>query len=292
MLFYGGPGTGKTSTVLALCHDLFPDPILLKSRILELNASDERGISVVREKIKSFCRAVPSNPSHIDPTTIPPFKIIILDEADSMTSDAQSALRRMMETYSRGTRFCLVCNYVSRIIEPLASRCAKFRFLPLPKQDIFQKLTSISENERVLLEHDVLNTLVDVADGDLRQAITLLQSAFRLYGSEQHVTSAAIQDLAGLAPELLMQSLMDACQSGDALKVKAAVNDAVLEGFAVSQILSQVLDYILNSDSLSEKQKADISIKFAETDKRLVDGADEELQLLDALVYTSIALKS
>ncbi|KAI5285715.1 Subunit of heteropentameric Replication factor C (RF-C), partial [Ascosphaera atra] len=126
MLFYGPPGTGKTSTILALAKSLF-GPSLYRSRILELNASDERGIGIVREKVKDFARTQLSHPpnsaEYKAKYPCPPFKIIILDEADSMTQDAQSALRRTMERYSRLTRFCLVCNYVTRIIDPVASRC-------------------------------------------------------------------------------------------------------------------------------------------------------------------------
>ncbi|PWN49479.1 P-loop containing nucleoside triphosphate hydrolase protein, partial [Violaceomyces palustris] len=152
MLFYGPPGTGKTSTILALARQLF-GPELIKTRVLELNASDERGINVVREKIKNFAKLAVTNPKVGYPC--PPFKIIILDEADSMTQDAQSALRRIMEQYSKITRFCLVCNYVTRIIEPLASRCSKFRFRMLDTESTRKRLEMIAKAEEVEFEDGV-----------------------------------------------------------------------------------------------------------------------------------------
>src|SRR6478609_3107546 len=184
MLFYGPPGTGKTSTVLALAKELY-GPEMMKSRVLELNASDERGISIVREKVKNFARMQLTNPTpgYKQKYPCPPFKIIILDEADSMTQDAQSALRRTMETYSKMTRFCLVCNYVTRIIDPLASRCSKFRFKSLDQGNAVKRVSDIARLEGVKLDDGVAEELVRVADGDLRKAITFLQSAARLVGA-------------------------------------------------------------------------------------------------------------
>ena len=157
LLFYGTPGTGKTSTILAIARQFYRTPRLFKERVLELNASDERGIDVIRHKVKEFGMistgsgsgsssggAAGSGDGGAPP---PPFKIVILDEADSMTQDAQNALRRTMEVYSSNTRFCLICNFISRIIEPLASRCAKFRFKPIPSTVVVARLKEISEKE-------------------------------------------------------------------------------------------------------------------------------------------------
>ncbi|ORZ31708.1 DNA replication factor C subunit Rfc2 [Catenaria anguillulae PL171] len=179
LLFYGPPGTGKTSTILALAKDLF-GPDLYRSRVLELNASDERGIQVVREKIKNFARtvvsSVPANNTH----PVPPYKIIVLDEADSMTPDAQAALRRVMEQYSNVTRFCLVCNYVTRIIDPLASRCAKFRFTALDPTDVLTRLRHVATSEAIRISDEALSAIMTVSEGDMRKAIMFLQSASRL----------------------------------------------------------------------------------------------------------------
>uniref|UniRef100_A0AAY4EAN7 AAA+ ATPase domain-containing protein n=1 Tax=Denticeps clupeoides TaxID=299321 RepID=A0AAY4EAN7_9TELE len=249
LLFYGPPGTGKTSTILAAARELY-GPELFRQRVLELNASDERGIQVVREKVKNFAQLTVAG-SRADGKPCPPFKIIILDEADSMTNAAQAALRRTMEKESRTTRFCLICNYVSRIIEPLTSRCSKFRFRPLANDVQEERLLNICEKENIKYTKEAIQALVKVSDGDLRKAITFLQSVARLNG-EKEITESAVIEIAG--------SLID-------------------EGYAATQVLNQIHDAIIDA-SLNDKQKSAITDKMAEVDKCLADGADEYLQLM------------
>ncbi|CAO1637487.1 unnamed protein product [Parajaminaea phylloscopi] len=317
MLFYGPPGTGKTSTILALARQLF-GPELMRTRVLELNASDERGITVVREKIKSFAKLAVSNADVGFPC--PPYKIIILDEADSMTQDAQSALRRIMEQYSRITRFCLVCNYVTRIIEPLASRCSKFRFRMLDSASTRDRLEYIAKAESVAFEDGVLDTLIKTSDGDMRRAITYLQSAARLHtatsatsdGSSTAITPRSIVEIAGVVPPGVIISLCDAIgldpppgaqgdddetmateslprRSFDA--IHASVKDIARQGYSGSQLLTQLHDYIIEHPTLEANKKAKCALALGEADKALTDGGDEELQFLNLALKLSRSLE-
>lgn len=277
MLFYGPPGTGKTSTILALAKELY-GPEMFRTRVLELNASDERGISIVREKVKDFARMQLSNPPphYKDRYPCPPYKIIILDEADSMTQDAQSALRRTMETYSKITRFCLICNYVTRIIDPLASRCSKFRFKMLDQGNAKKRLEDIAEKENVKLENGAVDKLIKCSEGDLRKAITFLQSAARLVGAvktshsrstgnskkrgleddededamevdsvdESMVTIKSIEEIAGVIPNDVIDGLLQAMQPRSKGAVYEAVakqvTDLVADGWNAAQVVTQV----------------------------------------------------
>ncbi|KAM3086721.1 Subunit of heteropentameric Replication factor C (RF-C) [Clarireedia jacksonii] len=308
MLFYGPPGTGKTSTVLALAKELY-GPELMKSRVLELNASDERGISIVREKVKDFARMQLSNApsaSYRERYPCPPYKIIILDEADSMTQDAQSALRRTMETYSRITRFCLICNYVTRIIDPLASRCSKFRFKSLDKGNAVVRVREIAQKEGVGLEEGAVEALIRCSEGDLRKAITFLQSAARLVGAvggvdeeedgadkmdiddgkeKKIVTVKSVEDIAGVIPDDTIERLVKALQPKSKGAVYNAVSkvitDMVADGWSGTQVVSQLYQEIIGSEIIADAHKNKIVALFSEADKRLVDGADEHLTILD-----------
>ncbi|GMF76182.1 unnamed protein product [Aspergillus oryzae] len=304
MLFYGPPGTGKTSTILALAKSLF-GPALYRSRILELNASDERGIAIVREKVKDFARVQLSHPTGVDKSYFekypcPPFKIIILDEADSMTQDAQSALRRTMETYSKITRFCLVCNYVTRIIEPLASRCSKFRFKPLDNSAAGDRLAQIAKLENLELEDGVVDKLIQCSDGDLRRAITYMQSGARLVGatgnsgrqdggedaemtdaSSQVITVRMVEEIAGVIPESVLDQLVQAMQP-------KKIGMFLYELFDNAMLTTgKLYRRVVYNDAIPDIQKNKIVMVFSEMDKRLVDGADEHLSILDVALKIS-----
>ncbi|KAI8359114.1 P-loop containing nucleoside triphosphate hydrolase protein [Choanephora cucurbitarum] len=248
----------------------------MKSRVLELNASDERGIQIVREKVKNFSRTTVT--TKVSGYPCPPYKIVILDEADSMTKDAQSALRRIMETYSKTTRFCLVCNYVSRIIEPITSRCAKFRFKPLPVDDLEQRLEKICQLEKIDLAPQTLKTVIECSNGDLRKAITYLQSGHNL---GQQITPDMILEMAGVIPIHQMEILRDILESPKSIKdIERIVQDMMNEGYSGEHILSQVHEEIIKSDQINTLQKARISQCMSVVDIDLVQGADEHLQIL------------
>ncbi|KAL6920039.1 hypothetical protein FSST1_004065 [Fusarium sambucinum] len=311
MLFYGPPGTGKTSTVLALAKELY-GPDMIKSRVLELNASDERGISIVREKVKNFARMQLTNPppGYKEKYPCPPFKIIILDEADSMTQDAQSALRRTMETYSKITRFCLICNYVTRIIDPLASRCSKFRFKSLDQSNAKKRLEEIAEKEGVPLEDGAVDALIECSEGDLRKAITFLQSAARLVGAsasdkdgegdeamdvdKKAVTVKIIEDIAGVIPDSTIGDLVSAIRPKSSGSSYQAISDVVeklvADGWSAGQVVGQLYQALIYDEIIPDAQKNKIVMVFSEVDKRLVDGADEHLSVLDLSVRISAIL--
>ncbi|XP_051532184.1 replication factor C subunit 4-like isoform X1 [Myxocyprinus asiaticus] len=276
LLFYGPPGTGKTSTILAAARELY-GPELYRQRVLELNASDERGIQVIREKVKSFAQLTVAG-TRVDGKSCPPFKIIILDEADSMTGAAQAALRRTMEKESRTTRFCLICNYVSRIIEPLTSRCSKFRFKPLANDIQQERLLEICEKENLKYSKEGIEALVKVSEGDLRKAITYLQCAARL-NAEREVTEQIIIEIAGVVPPKVIKNLLQICYKGTFEKLEVAVKDMIDQGYAATNILNQLHDVMID-EKLNDKQKSVITEKMAQVDKCLADGADEYLQLL------------
>ncbi|CAF1501325.1 unnamed protein product [Adineta steineri] len=280
LLFYGPPGTGKTSTILAAAHELF-GPQLFRDRVMELNSSDERGINVIREKVKKFAQ-FSVIATRTDGVYCPPFKLIILDECDSMTKAAQAALRRTMERESKTTRFCLICNYISRIIDPITSRCAKFRFKPLSSSIIEQRLQAICNNENVQCETEAIVELVKCTEGDMRKAVTFLQSVAR-FRTNVTITADDVHEITGVIPDTVIESLYQVCHSSSYEKLATTVKNVLLEGYAAHQLLLQLHEYILSQMALGNEQKAIIFEKAAIVDGCLLDGADEYLQMMDFL---------
>lgn len=262
----GPPGTGKTTAALCLSRDLYGDTY--REHTMELNASDERGIDVVRETVKTFARV--KSIGEI------PFKIMILDEADNMTSDAQQALRRTMERYTGTCRFIMCANYSGKIIEPIQSRCAPFRFSYLPRKEQDAYLNQIAEKEKIKLTVDGLDAIFEVCGGDLRKAINTLQAATSL---EKPVDAKVVYSIAGKASPADVQKMLKTAMDGNFIESRKQLRDMIQKyGVAGSDIIRQIHSEIFRTE-IPEPWRIKLAGIIGEVDYRLVEGADEEVQL-------------
>lgn len=290
LLMYGPPGTGKTSTIIACCRQLF-GPLLFKERIYQLNASDERGIDAVRNKIKMFSKRMSNtdrlrfSKEYLAKYPCPDIKIIILDEADSMTREAQAALRMIMEKYYKITRFCIICNYINKIIEPIISRCVLFRYKPLNKESIFGKLANICKLEDIKYMDGDLDMLIKISKGDMRKAITYLQSASLLKNEEGYISSDDIIELSRNVPEKYAVELIHLCLDGNLDGALGKVEDIHSEGYSLKLLLGLLNNIIVLSEDVSDDKKANICLYMGEVDYKISCGADEYLQLLDVVCH-------
>jgi replication factor C subunit 2/4 len=292
MLFYGPPGTGKTTTALALAKQLYYLPKkesedkwshferndkLFKERVIELNASDESGIKVVRDKIKNFANSAINTIE--DSNSIPPFKIIILDEADAMTNDSQFALRRIIELYTHSTRFLLICNYVTKIIEPLTSRCAKFRFQTISSLSINEIINNISIKENLIINDDVIETLYKITKGDLRKVINLLQRASYI---DNNITSELIIDISGQISIKKINNIWEIItnKNTDHLKLFRLVKNIINEGYSSIIILNNIFEKVIQDNNISDNNKRKIILIISKIDYELLDNANETIQLM------------
>ncbi len=272
LMFTGPAGTGKTTCSLALTREMFGDE--WKGNFIELNASDERGIDVVRGKIKEFARTSPLGGAE--------FKIIFMDEADALTSDAQAALRRTMEKYSGICRFILSCNYSSKIIDPIQSRCAVFRFKPLTSEDVSGFLMSIVEKEKIDIDDDAVKGLVMVARGDMRRAVNSLQVAASL---GRKIDLDLIYQTTGMANPEEVKKILETALAGDFIRARDMLEKTMIEfGLSGQDIIKQIHSAYFDL-SLTDMEKVRLIDKTGEIEFRIVEGSNEKIQLEALLAY-------
>ncbi|XP_060928379.1 replication factor C subunit 5 [Limanda limanda] len=267
LLFYGPPGTGKTSTILACARQLYKDKEF-NSMVLELNASDDRGIDVVRGPVLSFAST----------RTIfkKGFKLVILDEADAMTQDAQNALRRVIEKFTENTRFCLICNYLSKIIPALQSRCTRFRFGPLSPDQMVPRLEYVVQQESIDVTPDGMKAIVTLSSGDMRRSLNILQSTSMAYGK---VTEDTVYTCTGHPLRSDIANILDWSLNKDfTSSYKQILQLKTLKGLALHDILTEV-HLLVHRVDFPPHIRIGLLIKLADIEHRLASGTDEKIQL-------------
>lgn len=310
LLFYGPPGTGKTSAILAIGRELFKEHF--HSRVIEFNASDDRGINAVREKITNQAKKYVAETVSEDGTIIPSYKIIILDEADSMTDEAQDALRVIIEKYSTVTRFCFICNYISKITDAIKSRCSTVYFKKLDNENVINKLNEIATKESMLLDKKILNIIIDVSNGDMRKAIMILQNLKYMYDYKSNLTvpidslpisqlkllshikinneislSITEKDIYNIAASISISQahdIIDDVVCAESIVAVTNISKKIIAfGFPIDNILIQLNQAILESDKLNDVQRAKIINYSGKIFQKMKSSANEYIQLSDYL---------
>ena len=266
LLFAGPAGVGKSTLALIVVKELFGDS--WKENYLELNASDERGIDVIRQKVKDFARTKAISKI--------PFKVIFLDEADALTNEAQNALRRTMENYTSNCRFIMSCNYSSKIIDPIQSRCAVFRFRLLEKKDIEKIVRRISERENMQLDESAIETIFEVSEGDCRRVINLLQTTSSI---SDVITSDLIDIIVPSAKPSDIRVVLEYALSGDFMNAKDKLLDVMLkESVSGTDVIKAIQKEIWNL-SIEPDVKVKLTEYTGDIEFRLIEGSDEFVQL-------------
>lgn len=276
LMFAGPAGTGKSSLALIIVKDLFGAS--WKENYLELNASDARGIDVVRQEVKNFARTKSLGQV--------PFKVIFLDEADALTREAQQALRRTMENFTSTCRFILSCNYSSKIIDPIQSRCAIFRFKLLERKDIFKKLKDIAEKESLSISEPALIALYESSEGDCRRAVNLLQSTASI---SPNITEELVNTLSSSARPADIKIVLEYALSGDFLKAKEKLLDVMLKESISGQDTIKAIQKEIWNLPIENNIKVKLTEKTGDVEFRLVEGSDEFIQLESLLASFVLA---
>lgn len=276
VLFAGPAGVGKTTLSLVMARQFFGDT--WKENFLELNASDERGIDVVRVKVKDFARTKALGDV--------PFKIIYLDECDALTKEAQQALRRTMENYTATCRFILSCNYSSKIIDPIQSRCAVFKFKPLEKEQLLEIVDMVASQEGLDIDVDAKDAIFQASHGDVRRAENILQSAATF---NKKITTDDIFSIASLARPKELDEVFSFCVNKDFSSARKKLLDIMLDyGLSGLDMISQLQREVWKVDGISNNIKLEFVKACGEIEFRLVEGSDEFIQL-EALLANLIA---
>ncbi|MBU3907416.1 MAG: replication factor C small subunit [Nanoarchaeota archaeon] len=276
LLFAGPAGTGKSTLALIIVKHLYEKN--WSENYLELNASDERGINIVREKVKTFARTKSLGQV--------PFKVIFLDEADALTPEAQQALRRIMENYSSTCRFILSCNYSSKIIDPIQSRCAIFRFKLLEKKDIEKRLKVIAEGEKLTINEETIETLYEASEGDCRKAINIVQATASVSPS---ITSDLVLTLMSNAKPKDIKVVLDYALSGDFVTAREKLLDIMLkESISGQEVIKAIQKEIWNLQ-VEPDLKMKLIEKTGETEFRIIEGSDTFIQLQSLLASFVLA---
>lgn len=278
LLFAGRAGTGKTTCALCIARELYGK--IWKSSVLELNASDERGIDVIRHKVKDFAR--------MQSIGGVPFKIIILDEADALTRDAQQALRRTMENFTNTCRFILICNYSSKIIDPIQSRCSLFRFKSLSENDIEEYIKNVLKGEGLKITADATDAIIDISTGDLRKVSNILQASAIV---TKDITEKIIFDVTSRAKPDDVERMLKFALAGDFKKARKSLHELILkQGLAGEDIIKEIHKQVYSLD-ITEGDKIKLVDKIGEYDFRISEGGSAMIQL-EALLAQFMLLKS
>ncbi|KAI5480872.1 replication factor C subunit 3 [Pseudohyphozyma bogoriensis] len=281
LLFYGPPGTGKTSTILAVARKIYGDASALRNNVLELNASDDRGIDVVREQIKNFAS------TKMTAQGAAGFKLIILDEADMMTNTAQSALRRVIEQYTKNVRFCIICNYVNKINPAVQSRCTRFRFGPLPILEVGKRIDHVIAEEKVNITDDGKQALLKLSRGDMRRALNVLQACHAAY---ELTDEAAIFNCTGNPQPADIDEIMRSMMNDSFETSYHHISTLKAEkGLALQDIITGVYDYVATL-VCSAQTRVYLLDQLAQVEHRLSTGGSEKLQLTALLGATKISI--